>query len=376
MVALKYLIKFTAYFLYKVGLKTLLEKQERLRNNNRVLIQINSGIGDAILALPLLHELNAKGYEVHGVVNKDTETIANLCPDVRACYLIEYKIINILKIFKLIYVLNKLKFKYFLGALPSNRIRDAFFPVVLRIPVRTKHISPHKKKYRNYDFLFDRLIEVNKDKNNVVSNLMLLSLINEHFEDNEKKFRLLLSENLILDVKRKLKQIGYSEKKIIIGIHPGCKETWSFKRWPSEKFAELINLLSRQENLEVVLFGGNDETYLAERIIQRVTIKPLNLIGKLSLEETVCAISFCNIFISNDSALMHIATVFDIPVIGLFGGKTSEVLTGPYGVCHIVIKKENIKDIKVPEVLKEAEKLLDRIDNKSSQREKLNQIPH
>lgn len=374
MIALKYIVKFITYLLYKGGLKTLLEKQERLRNNNRVLIQINSGIGDFIRALPLIHELNLKGHKVHGIVNKNTKNIAKLSPEIKECYIVDYKIINILKVSKLIYNLNNLKFKYFIGALPSNCIRDSFLPIMLRIPIRVKHISPHKEIYRNYDFLFNKLIEFNNEKNCVVSNLTLLSLINEYLEDNEKNFNILLPEILIAGVKKKLRFLGFCEKKIIVGIHPGCKKSWSFKRWPIDNFAELINLLAIQENLQVIIFGGPDETNLVDHIIQRVTNKALNLINKLSLEETVCAISFCKIFISNDSGLMHIATVFNIPVIGLFGSRSNELRSGPYGDCHVIINKDNIKDITVSEVFEKTIRHLDRVYNNDSQREQFKEI--
>jgi len=110
--------------------------------------------------------------------------------------------------------------------------------------------------------------------------------------------------------------------------------------------------------LQVILFGGPDEENLTQLILRKTKIKHLNLIGKLSLKETVCAISFCAMFISNDSGLMHIATMFDIPVIGLFGARSNEVLVGPYGSQHIVIKKSDVKNITVGEVYKAVNRLL------------------
>lgn len=340
-------------------LRPRLERQKKQGNNRRVLVQINSGIGDSILALPMIHELSVEGYEVYAIVNKSVETIAKLCPDISRYYTLDYKISKFLRIFRQIYSLNKLKFKYFIGALPSNLVRDAFLPAILRIPIRIKHISPHKEIYRNYDFLSNEVIEVDYNKNNAESNLSLLSSIDEHLEFGERKFNIHLSVDSIINAKKKLIPMGYSEEKITVGIHPGCKETRAFKRWPPERFADLISQLEKRENLQIILFGGPDEIGLSDHIVQKSSITALNLGGKLSLEETMCAISLCEIFISNDSGLMHIATLFDIPVIGLFG-PTNEVRTGPYGAKHTVIKKDALDDITVGEVYKEAVRLLDR----------------
>jgi len=59
---------------------------------------------------------------------------------------------------------------------------------------------------------------------------------------------------------------------------------------------------------------------------------------------------------------MHIATVFDIPVVGLFGPTSNEVATGPYGTKHVVIKKDTLEDISVCEVYKESTRLLNMIN--------------
>ena len=362
MIIVKYVIKFITYIICVIILRPILKRQKKERTNRRVLVQINSGIGDSILALPMIHELSVKGYEVYAIVNKSVETIAKLCPDISRYCTLDYKILKFLRIFRQIYSLNKLKFKYFIGALPSNLVRDAFLPAILRIPIRIKHISPHKEIYRNYDFLSNKVIEVDYKKNNAESNLLLLSSMDEHLEFGERKFNIDLPVDSIINVKKNLISAGYSEEKITVGIHPGCKETWAFKRWPPERFADLISQLGKRENLQIILFGGPDEIGLSEHIVQKSSITPLNLSGKLSLEETMCAINLCKLFISNDSGLMHIATVFDIPVIGLFGPTGNEVATGPYGAKHVVIKKDALDDITVGEVYKEAVRLLDRIN--------------
>ncbi len=338
-------------------LRSWFGKQQSLRNNNKVLVLINKGIGDSIHALPMIHTLSAEGYEVHTLVNKFTETIAKLTPDIKKYYILhECKISNLLTLLSLISELSKLKFRYYIGTLPSNLIRDIFLPVILGIPIRAIHSFYHKEKYRNYDFLYNARRKREPYTHNVNSNLQLLLEIDIRFEIKEVKHNLILPASTIKVMKTRLSQMGYSEEKIAVGIHPGCKETWAFKRWPPESFADLISQLGKRENLQIFLFGGPDEIELSDHIIQKSSITPLNLSGKLSLEETMCAISLCKLFISNDSGPMHIAAILGAAVIALFG-RTEHIASAPWGTQHIVIQKDPIEDITVSEVYEEAIKL-------------------
>jgi len=323
-------------------------------------LQINSGIGDSILVLPLIHELARRDYEIHAIVNQFTKSIAKYCPDITKYYQIDYSITNIIETAKLIVELNKLQFTYYVGALPSNIIRDAFLPLILRIPIRIKHVSPHKERYRNYDFIFNRLARLNPNQNNTDSNLTLSRMLENSKKTGQVVHNIVLPDEVIQRMKLKLKELGYSEDFITIGVHPGCKETWAFKRWPPERYASLLDQIAKKNNSQMILFGGLEEKAIADYIIQKTEAAPLNLVGQLTLEETMTAIYLCHMFISNDSGLMHIATAFDIPVIGLFG-KSNEAATGPYGPRHVVIKKNDVKDIAVGEVYEKSSNLFEEI---------------
>lgn len=356
MKGLKYILKAFFFIAYKIFIKQALARQEHKRKNNRVLVQINSGIGDAIMALPMVHELAARGYEVHAVVNKYTETITGLCPDVRYNYTLDCQTDKLSKTARLIFDLRRIKFRCFIGALPSNLIRDAFLPMILRIPVRAKHVSPHQEVYRNYDFLFNKIMDIDSLKNNTELNLDLVALLEEKSNIGNIIHNIALPAEVIEGVRKKMMDFGYREDKVTAGLHPGCKETWAFKRWPAEKYAELIGKLAINDGLQIILFGGAEERPLADFIVKKSASPAINMVGELSLEETMASVSLCDMFISNDSALMHVATLFKLPVIALFG-RTNEVATGPYGKNNAVIKKNDVKDISVKEVYEEVQEI-------------------
>ncbi|MCK4827171.1 glycosyltransferase family 9 protein, partial [bacterium] len=119
--------------------------------------------------------------------------------------------------------------------------------------------------------------------------------------------------------------------RMMIGIHPGCGQRLSYKRWSKERFAELSRRLILKKNASILIFGGHDEVRLAETIIEKADSDHIyNLAGKFTIRETVAAVARCSRFISNDSGLMHLSAAMGLPVIALFG-PSSSIKNAPVG---------------------------------------------
>lgn len=96
-----------------------------------------------------------------------------------------------------------------------------------------------------------------------------------------------------------------------------------FKEWPIEKYGELLNCLLSVKR--VVLFGGTLETGKANLVqkgikCQRREIEFINLAGKTTLRQLTASVNICDLLISVDTALLHIATALKIPTVGIVGG--------------------------------------------------------
>ena len=102
---------------------------------------------------------------------------------------------------------------------------------------------------------------------------------------------------------------------------PGA-EYGSAKRWPAAHFSELAARLA----LPVVLLGSAKEAALCDAIAEPVNAARLgqciNLAGKTSLDQALCAIAATKSIVSNDSGLMHIAAAFGVPQVALFGSSS------------------------------------------------------
>jgi len=97
---------------------------------------------------------------------------------------------------------------------------------------------------------------------------------------------------------------------------------WDGKVWPAERFARLFRQLADGPlpGARAAVFGGpgEKERALAAPLLQALP-DAIDLCGKLSLTETAACLARADLFVGNDSGLMHIAAAVDVPTLGLFG---------------------------------------------------------
>ncbi|OGS20890.1 MAG: hypothetical protein A2252_00645 [Elusimicrobia bacterium RIFOXYA2_FULL_39_19] len=108
------------------------------------------------------------------------------------------------------------------------------------------------------------------------------------------------------------------------------------KMWPLEHFSELINRCNAEYNIIPVFLAMKEEGDIVRRITNRLKCAFIDLTGKTDLR-TACAVtSLCKLVVGNDTALIHVASALNIPVIGLYGA-TDPAQVGPYGKQNTVI---------------------------------------
>ena len=120
----------------------------------------------------------------------------------------------------------------------------------------------------------------------------------------------------------------FKDTSPLIAIHPGGRNN-KCKRWKTQKFALLSNLLIDKFNAKIVLIGGKKDIKLCNFIENHIhstsnsqTPKlpnSLNLAGKLSLRQSATVIKHCDLFIGNASGPTYIASALGTPVVGIFG---------------------------------------------------------
>jgi len=126
--------------------------------------------------------------------------------------------------------------------------------------------------------------------------------------------------------------------KRMIGVSPGAAYGTA-KRWLPERFAKAAAQLARTRRASIGLFGSASERPLCEEIAQRLQgLDVVNYAGQTSLAQFIELAAACELFLTNDSGAMHIASALGVPTIAIFGA-TDDNTTGPTGPSARVIRQ-------------------------------------
>ena len=91
------------------------------------------------------------------------------------------------------------------------------------------------------------------------------------------------------------------------------------KRLPAEKFVEVIHILKKRLDAKFAFFGGVADRKICGDIILKSGIDAEDYSGSASIVETARNIDKCNILLTNDTGVMHIAAARQVPVVAIFG---------------------------------------------------------
>jgi heptosyltransferase-2 len=130
-------------------------------------------------------------------------------------------------------------------------------------------------------------------------------------------------------------RFGIAGNQPLIGIAPGAAYGPA-KRWFPERFAAVADWAIGRYDAQVLIFGSAGDGPSAAEVKKNSRHSLLDISGKTNLKEAIALIASCDLFVSNDSGLMHIAGALGIPTVAIFGS-TNPVTTSPIGGNSIVV---------------------------------------
>lgn len=121
---------------------------------------------------------------------------------------------------------------------------------------------------------------------------------------------------------RSILKIINDSKKPLIGIAPFAQ--YPSKEYPMELMEKVINDLNKKNNYTILLFGGGKKEIKVLNGIEAQYKNVINIAGKLSFKDELILINNLNLMVSMDSGNAHIAAMYGVDVITLWG------VTHPY----------------------------------------------
>ena len=294
---------------------------ETLNNSKeRILVIQTAFLGDALLTLPMLEKLKQK----YPLAILDVLAI----PATREIFSASSCIDNVIVMDKKgnqkgFRALNKFirelrKNSYTKIYSPHRSFRSAY--ITLKLGADDSYGFDNS----NFKYAYKHLIRYEQKYHEVQRNLLL---IGENIEGESWKIipRICINDEVKKNVKKILLENHMQEN--FIAIAPGS--VWETKKYPKEKYIEVIKLLSGNDE-HVVLIGGKEDITLCDDISLNAGSTVKSLAGKFSIIETIFFLKSAKLLICNDSAPTHMGTCADIPVLTIFCSTVPEFGFYPY----------------------------------------------
>jgi lipopolysaccharide heptosyltransferase II len=297
---------------------------KKFPNEEAILIRVPNWIGDAVVSTAFLKETKRIFKKLYVLADKSVSDIFEKNPAIDE--LITFNKSKILDVISVIFKLRKYNIRTAITLTPS--FSSALIFLLSGIKIRCG--------FSDDGFLLNR--KYKRDKNHSEKHLIeefkeVFYLASYKFDFKDIKQEIFVDNKMESEV---LKNFKLNKRKFNIFISPFVKYGPA-KMWDIRKFNELIEVLKEKiKNSRIYIIGTRQDLEYKFNLSKNV----IDLRGKTTLKEIIYLIKNTNLFIGNDSGIMHIADAFEIPSLIVFGS-TSPDWTGPLS-NKVKILKANI----------------------------------
>lgn len=288
----------------------------------KILIIALSGIGDALMFSPSVRLLRSAFPDAQIdflLMFKGAKEIYQYNPHISNLIHFDFLKHGLIKSLKFIYSIRN-QYDITFNVYPSNRKEYNIISFLINAKKRFA-VKYKRMNFINLGWLNNFLVIENDHTHNVVTNVKMIELflnknisnipaLEIYFSDKENQFaKDFFLTNII------------NSNDFIIGIHPGCATLKNHikRRWEPDKFVHLSKKLLSEFNCKIFLFGGPEESKLKSYIYSAINSSNVYIIDTNTLLQSAAIMSRCNLFITNDSALMHIAAALKLNIASIIG---------------------------------------------------------
>ena len=228
--------------------------------------------------------------------------------------------------FRFILGLRK-KYDASVNVYPSNRKEYNIINFLIGAKKRAgvKYLRANGKEL---GFLNNVGIIENDSLHNVQENIRLVEkLLNKKF-DEEPELDFPLNNEDLKAADNYIDNLELTGNDLVIGFHPGSATLKNHinRRWEPEKFIELGVKIIQKLNAKIFIFGGPEEDELKRRITDGINLPGAYKIETKNLSGSAAIIRRCNVFVSNDSSLMHVAAAMQRKVVAIIGPTNTDYI--------------------------------------------------
>jgi lipopolysaccharide heptosyltransferase II len=274
----------------------------------RILVVKFSAIGDVVLITPSLRAIREKfpGAYIAVLTKKTAAEILKNCPYIDE--VIVHRSNGLKGFFATVRNLQCKNFDLLIDF--QNNRKSRLYGWFSRIALRYGYANG------KFSFLLNHRQKNRKDLGPVEHQFGILSLLGISFKD--ARLELWPSAQEKIWAKEFLRSAGLKENEKLVGMNLGASPRWQTKRWPLEYFAKLVDALA-DTGVKTIIFGSKEEDVLVNKLLPLAKARPIVASGKTDLNQLTALLAQCSVFLTSDSAPLHIAQAMHIPTVVFFG---------------------------------------------------------
>jgi heptosyltransferase-2 len=282
----------------------------------RILIISLAGIGDTLFATPLIHELRANFPEAQIdalVLWAGSRDVLEGNPHLNRIF--QRNLIRAVNAesLKFLWELRSNRYDISLNTHPQSRIHYRAVAKVINAPTRLSHEYDDGSALDR--ILVNRTIPQDYQRHSIENNLAFLPLLGKQPLLPGHEYEIFLSPVELAWADDFISAKNLSGAKIL-GLHVGSGGTknLALRRWPLKSYLELVRRLHQSHpKLAVLLFGGPEEQMDHESLLAEATGYPIFDAQTKNLRQAAALLQKCEVFLSVDTALMHLAAAMKVP---------------------------------------------------------------
>lgn len=145
-----------------------------------------------------------------------------------------------------------------------------------------------------------------------------------------------IAEEDSIAARRVLARAGVEAGGPLVAIGAGSTNS-NAKRWGTENFAKIADMLIDRMGAKVVLLGSPSEADASTAVINSMQGRAADMTGRTTTSEAAAILSVADLLVSNDMGLAHLAPAVGTPAAAIYG-PTDPTTTRPFSQLARVIR--------------------------------------
>lgn len=285
--------------------------------SKKILIIRFSSIGDIVLTTPVLRVLRARfpDAEIHYLTKPQLVALLKYNPNLN-------EVLTLKKtLWETFLFLRKQKYDYILDL--HNNLRSNLLTTAL---MRPKSVLDKQNTAKYKIVKWKQKIVVPHIVSRYLATLQPLGITEP---DDGGGLDIFLPEAAHAKASNRILSAGFGP---ILAVVLGA--TYPTKQWITEYYTELLNKLA----LPCVLLGGKSDKSFANQVKNNLRAPFIDAVGESDLLETAALIAQCEIVLTPDTGLMHVAAALQKKVVSIWGNTTPALGFAPYRTQAVCVE--------------------------------------